>query len=496
MPDPAETAQPDNSGGCMLALYPPLDVAKALAVDDGLPPEALHCTLVYAGPAADTDAVALNDAARQLAQRAPFTAAVSGSARFTGGDTDVAVALVDSADIEDLRRDAMDLLSAAGVQVPRDHGHTPHITRQYLSADAADPGRLAAFPAQFTTVSAVHGGTRTDYWFTGKPPAADQEAAHPAAPYLREAFAAGWAVSAGPMTSRIQAASLAAVTAGCGCASHPGVFEAVTALGHTEGVQALAAQRREELISAGTAKILVAWHAALRSLDTAALASRLRQAALTTEARTPDEKQRLKDAAAAALAWLLGILGTSAYDTLVSSIAAALAAAAAEGYAGAEATARDITSGPYDWDTGTRQAAALLKNLRHWEGAARETIRQALESAARDLARALETAATATDARKAAADWAEPGDDQDEGSTPSGSSRPFAFWLDRSLWSAVIAGAVAWYQQAGTALLAWNTQMDGRVCPTCQEYADNGPYTPDAYPDAPHGGCRCYPGPA
>src|SRR5689334_2919104 len=192
---------PDYSDGCMIALYPPPNVADALAIDGGLTPEDMHVTVAYLGPAADIDGDALREVVAELAERQPFTAQLAGHARFTGGDKDVIVALIDSPDLEDLRRDTLDALAERGIEVPRDHGYTAHLTVQYLDADEPSPtDRLDAAPIEFTALSAVHGTDRTD-----------TPLEHPVAAPAREAFAAGWAISQGPMTDRVRAACTAAV---------------------------------------------------------------------------------------------------------------------------------------------------------------------------------------------------------------------------------------------------------------------------------------------
>jgi 2'-5' RNA ligase len=248
----ATAPQPDNTDGCMIALYPPPDLAKALTVTGGLPSRELHCTVVYAGLAADTDEETLNDVARVLARRPPAEARISGSARFTGGAQDVIVALVDSAALEDLRRDAMGMLAAAGVTVPREHGYTSHLTRAYISPDDPDPaGRLPAAPVTFTTISAVHGGTRTDYPFTTPPAPAEA---------VRVAYAAGWALSGGPMTARVKAGCAAAIIEAVTRPDDPDALEAATRLGHLEGTHALTAARRTDLLRRHQTAILVAWN--------------------------------------------------------------------------------------------------------------------------------------------------------------------------------------------------------------------------------------------
>lgn len=168
--------QPDYSGSCMIALYPPADVAGSLAVDGGLPPGGMHLTIAYTGDAADVDLRALGAVAKSLAGRPPVEATLSGHARFTGGsDGDVIVALVDSPALESLRADAMAALAAAGIAVPSEHGFTPHMTICYQDPAAADPvGRIDPVPVTFGAVSAVHGEQQDAYPFAGPDDAAAQ----------------------------------------------------------------------------------------------------------------------------------------------------------------------------------------------------------------------------------------------------------------------------------------------------------------------------------
>lgn len=160
-------ASPDHSGGSMLALYPPQEVAEGLTVPGGLAWDELHLTVAYLGDAADVGREVAEKAAEALAARGPIAAQISGHARFTGGDQgDVIVALVDSPDLEVLRRDALDLLAGLGVDVPSDHGYTPHITLTYQPVSRATPmKRLDAQPVTFSAVSLVHGPDRVDVRF-------------------------------------------------------------------------------------------------------------------------------------------------------------------------------------------------------------------------------------------------------------------------------------------------------------------------------------------
>ena len=86
--------QPDHSGGSMIALYPPPDLAEEIAIEGGLDSDDLHLTLAYTGPAEGVDRRALRKAAKKTG---PIAATISGHARFTADPKqDAVVALVDA----------------------------------------------------------------------------------------------------------------------------------------------------------------------------------------------------------------------------------------------------------------------------------------------------------------------------------------------------------------------------------------------------------------
>lgn len=160
--------QPDYSGSCMIALYPPPDVAGRLAAGGGLGADEMHLTIAYTGDAADVDAGRLAAVAQALSARAPVTGTICGHARFTGGDDgDVIAALADSPALGVLRRDAEAALAAQGITIPSEHGFTPHITICYQDPGDPDPvGRIPAFPVTFGAITAAHGDQRTSYPFS------------------------------------------------------------------------------------------------------------------------------------------------------------------------------------------------------------------------------------------------------------------------------------------------------------------------------------------
>lgn len=160
----------DTNDGVMLALYPDPDTATALAVKGGAPADELHVTVAYLGKVDAISPAELIRIATGLIARAPITGEFSGHARFTGGDSDVLVALYDSAPLERLRCDTREALDAAGIELGSDHGYTPHLTLGYLApTDTSPVTRLTAHPVTFTALAAVHGTTIATLPFLGDP---------------------------------------------------------------------------------------------------------------------------------------------------------------------------------------------------------------------------------------------------------------------------------------------------------------------------------------
>jgi 2'-5' RNA ligase len=473
----------------MIALYPPPGLAKALAIDGGLPAQELHCTIVYAGSASDVDAGNLNAVTRMLANRPPVTAQISGSGRFTGGPTDVTVALIDAAAIEDLRRDAMHLLAMNSVTVPKDHGYTSHISIRYCRQDEADPiGRLPAAPVTFTTISAVHGGTRTDYPFTTPPAPAEA---------VRVAYAAGWALSGGPMTARVKAGCAAAILEAATRPDDPDLLEATTRLGHLEGTHALTGARRAELLHRHQTAVLVAWNLCMAELDIKHLITRYRtDVYLTPHSPKPADPDANRDwwrdaALAAALGFLRGIYRTRGYQALITAIEDAIRAGMAEGEAGALAAAASQQG-----TTGFDIAAAFLtayERLKDDAGVAARavaTLTLIIDSAAADAARKL----AALTAEGASEDEME---QEAEEATTGRSVRSVLTWVQQALWAAIGAAALALWARCGTANGAAQTvnwwTSSGNPCALCVANEAGNPYAIADVPSYPgHPGCQCY----
>lgn len=473
--------QPDNTGGCMLALYPPPRIAKALAVEEGLPPAEIHLTVAYAGKAADVEPSALKAVARKLARRDPITASISGHARFTGGETDVIVALADGPGLEDLRRDAMDLLAAQGVSVPREHGYCPHLTIRYADPGDPDPvGRLKSTPVKFAGISVVHGKQRTDYPFGGELATAS-----------REAYMAGWALSGGPMTEQVEDGCQAAIGLALESRDDPAVLEVSLHLGKLQGTWAEVYRRREELTAKLAKRLSRQWRGIVKGLDSLDLVRGYRRALLMREA-DGDGKPSAADTAtakSASLAWLQQVLSSPEYRDLAQEIADAIIASMAEGKTAALAVAADQAAAlGFDWAKAYNAMYAGLAGLQNLPEMEAPWVQAIIQAAGADAGKLMATmaAAGASDEEIADALWGASADDA------------VMLAIDTAISGSMARGALDLYQSEGLALVDWMTAGDGRVCPVpCQDNEDNGPYDPAAFPEMPgHPRCRCAPAPA
>jgi 2'-5' RNA ligase superfamily len=475
----AETAQPDNSGGSMLALYPTPKLAASLAVPDGLPAEETHLTVVYTGDAADVGRKTLKAIAKELAKRPPIEASVSGHARFTGGETDVIVALADGSALEDLRRDAMAALAAAGVDVPRDHGYTPHLTLQYAEPGEPDPvGRLDIRPLNFAGISVVHGRKRTDYPFKDPLPA-----------QAREAYAAGWALSGGPMTETVKAGCAAAVAHALEHRDDPRILEVSLDLGKLTGTWAEVYRRREELTARHVKAITAAFRKLVKRLDVRDLITTYRRDLIMGESDDGKPSQRQKEAAAAALLlWLSRILDDPDYAALADLIATAMAEAIAEGQTAMLAVAADQAAAlGFSWDKAYAAMRAAVTDAETRDAASTVTqqiMRAVAADAGRELAKLDASGASDSEIAKALEDEIE-----DEEPEAAGLA------VDTAVSKYITNGCVGLAAAEGI-LLAWLTAGDGRVCVSCDDNEENGPYMPEDFPSCPdHTRCRCCPTP-
>lgn len=444
----AREAQPDYSGSAMLALYPPPELAEALALDDGLDASEIHLTIAYAGDAADVDARALSLAAQFLGERLPVEAVISGHARFTGGEQDCIVALADSPALEDLRADTLVVLAAAGIGVPRDHGYCAHMSLAYQDAADPDPvGRLESAPVLFGAVSAVHGKDRADF------------------PFAPE--------------------------------RGPAVEEVTIDLSSLQGIWKDVYGRQDALYAARVRAARKTWRQITAGLDVAAMVAAFRRQALmqpsapapgtdheSPQARKHHRRELRNLARSLAAGLLIGVNDAPSYLTLLGGITDALASAAGEGFAAALAiAASEAGHARFGW------AAAARDGRRDPAyDAVTAALAQIIAGTIADLAAALVKAAIAgaTEAEMLAAALKVLKD-----------GRALGFYLTDAMTRSLAAAVRDAYLAAGVTRIDWTTAGDTHVCPLCEDHEARNPWRTEDFPPMPaHGGCRCWPSPA
>lgn len=458
----------------MIALYPGRKTAKALALPGGEPAAELHVTVAYTGKADQIDPQLLLAAAGRVLGRGPITATISGHGRFTGGpDGDVIVALVDSPQLEQLRRDLIDALTAEGVTLSTEHGFTAHCTLRYIDPATASPfDRLQPRQVTFKRLSVVHGNNRTDLPLTG-----DVKA------LAREAYAQGWAASGGPMTDRVRAGCVAAMELAEANPDHPHLLEATLHLGHLEGVWAKIFARRDQLHDDIRNKVWALWVPLVRRLDLPAMVRSVRRAAGLQEA-TPDPNPVDPDLILAVLRNLTQQYG---WDGLQAEVRDAIAAAMAEGVADALGLAgQQINLLGLSFNLAFEDAYKAYRDSATLAGEADSWLAQILGDQANVLGRQLGALArdgAAYEEMLAAAE---------ETLTTQRATSAVSVALDQLASRAMSQGAVTLYQSEGVQFADFLTAGDARVCPKCSALEKANPYPLGSVPLAGvHPYCRC-----
>lgn len=481
-------SQPDFSDGSMLALYPPPAIAEALAIPGGLEPADLHVTIAYCGDASGVRKRLLRRAAAAIASQVPpFTAAIAGHARFTGGDQDVIVALADGRWLEDLRSLALAELETLGIDVPREHSFTPHMTLAYLDRRAPDPvGRLQPVTIAFPYLAAVHGTKARRFPFTA------QDGQQAIARYVT-----GWTSAGVQVTPEVlDRAALAAATA----TAHPhagSASEVTLKLGQLDGTWAQWHQRREARIDAGTAEVVAAFTKAAGELHVPGMVARYRTEAITP-GRALDPLLARQVAATAAAGLMAGLYASRDYHALTGALRAALAGAMAEAQASAVMLAgagkphgEAYPAGLPGWDAMYAAFLARLEDLPSLPLMAQEWVQQISRSAGQGLANLL--------ARLAAENATEP--DMvaavrtaltSSATTGTVLARAVAAFTDQAMTQAMTQASLALYQAEGQTSYSFLTAGDERVCPQCEDAKAGSPYTVGDGPEPGlHPSCRC-----
>jgi broad specificity phosphatase PhoE/2'-5' RNA ligase/cation transport regulator ChaB len=164
--------------GIMIAFYPDAETAAKLALEDGEFVGDLHLTLAYLGKSEEVNAnllPALETTLKTFADRhAPVMGELGGPGRFAATEhsdgKDVCIAMFESKDIQDFRRELVEALEAAGFAPRKNFGYTPHTTLAYIDPAADLPvQRVDPIPVTFGSVVLCVGRDRKEFPLTGQP---------------------------------------------------------------------------------------------------------------------------------------------------------------------------------------------------------------------------------------------------------------------------------------------------------------------------------------
>ncbi len=310
---------------------------------------------------------------------------------------------------------------------------------------------------------------------------------HPIAGPAREAFAAGWASSGGPMTDRVRAACSVAVRTAIEHADAPGVLEVTVDLGRLEGMWARLFARRQEQQAAHTRSVTAAWRPLIDPEAVAITVDSVRERGGLAEGRHP-----FGYLAAEALADARILLGALAdrigWTALRTAVRNALAAGRAEGAVNAVAIAAERL-GAHDirleWDIAFQHAYRSLERLDALWAEADTWLARMLDGAAADLGRVLAGAVEDGASREEMIDAA-------MDVLASDDAAAVAFTVDWAMTTAADDGALTLYQSEGVQRIDVITAGDGRVCETCIGYEAGSPWSTLDVPRLPtHPVCRC-----
>lgn len=300
----------------------------------------------------------------------------------------------------------------------------------------------------------------------------------------RLAYAAGWALSGGPMTARVQAGGAAVVAASLNTRD-PVILEVALQIGKLEGTWATYFQRRERLIAAQTALVLKTWHQITASLHPRQTIRRV-SAELGPK---PDPVQAREIAAVAAAGLLSGVYAHDSHHQLQQIVQDALRAAAAEGQAGSLAIAADRLGRAFSFTRTFRILYGQLGTLPELPLLAQQWIQRMIAGAASStgslIARMITAGSTETEVEAAVTSALGTGLDAAAG-------RAVKLFLDQAMTQAMSQASIQLYQAEGVSQVYFLTAGDAAVCVMCQEAADGNPYTTQDVPTPGlHPDCRC-----
>jgi histidinol phosphatase-like PHP family hydrolase/2'-5' RNA ligase len=162
----AMTAAAETTASAMVAVYPTLEQADALAQPNGEPAAILHCTLAFLGEIAVDQAEAVVAVLAKLAPSLePLEGTVGGVASFDAAPPEEdeeplypSICLPDVPGLAELRHAVCEALDEAGIEYSRIHGWTPHLTLDYVAGGPTPPpADVLGLPLSFDRVYMTRG---------------------------------------------------------------------------------------------------------------------------------------------------------------------------------------------------------------------------------------------------------------------------------------------------------------------------------------------------
>lgn len=162
------------SSNAMVALHPPIDVARELAAEDGLAPEDLHVTLVFLGPADNVDVDAARAALASFASgHDGLGGEVTGVAQLATDPGPTWVYLLDLPRSAEWYADLRRAFESAGVDTSaHTHGWIPHMTIAYPEdgdEDVSLDGDVHPQPVWFGSIFLHVGDQAEEFPLSGRP---------------------------------------------------------------------------------------------------------------------------------------------------------------------------------------------------------------------------------------------------------------------------------------------------------------------------------------